>query len=283
MDTAIHSYYLHNGLPVDRRYFEASSAGSRITVYEVLRMTDGVPLFLEDHYLRLQRSARLVGRVLNLPITELEQNIRQLIKANNVLSGNIKIQVQWDDEGRGDLYACFIRHRYPSAEDYRLGVRVDLLAAERDNPNAKVANPRVRELADNMIRDQQLYEVLLVDHDGFVTEGSRSNFFIIRGEEIATPPISTVLPGITRGKVLELCQRLGRPVRQEPIHRRDLRRVAAAFLSGTSPGVLPIAAIGSQRLDPRHPLLLQIHDHYETLMRDYLVSHGASAGFPGND
>lgn len=275
MDSAIHTFYLHNGRPVDRRYFLASSAERQLAVYEVIRLAEGVPLFLEDHVLRMVRSARLVGRVLDRTLEDIEKNIRKLMEVNQVTEGNIKLQMQWMDREPGDLFACFIPHRYPTGDDYRQGVSVGFLEAERDNPNAKVVNLRVREEADARLRETGNYEVLLVDHDGFVTEGSRSNFFVIRGDDILTPPVSTVLPGITRGKVLEIAIRQGRPVRQESLRLLDLKKVDAAFLSGTSPGVLPIARMDGVSLNPQYPLLQAIHEDYEQLVREYIRTHEA--------
>ncbi len=262
MDNSLYQYYVQNGHLVDRRYFLPSAAESTVVVYEVLRLMEGVPLFLDSHLHRLEQSARLVGRMMNWSPDEIIESIRRLIDANDVRDGNIKILVQWEDGGKGDLYLCFIPHAYPPEADYARGVAVALLEAERETPNAKVQNLRIREQADAIIRREGVYEVLYVDHEGFITEGSRSNIFMISGEMVITPPARSVLMGITRQEVLNVCNRLGIPVSEERIHRKELASIDGVFLTGTSPGVLPVSRVDTFTFPAGHPLITRIREGY---------------------
>lgn len=277
MNDALYQYYVQNGHLVDRRYFLPTVAESTVAVYEVIRLVEGVPLFLEGHLHRLSQSARLVGRGMLWTTEEIIEDIRRLQEGTGVHTGNIKILLQWEDGGKGDLCLCFIPHSYPTDEDYARGVRVALLEAERDNPNAKIQNLRVRERADEMIRTQGVYEVLLLDHKGFITEGSRSNVFMITGEMVITPPAKTVLMGITRQEVLNVCNREGIPVSEERIHRRELPTLDGVFLSGTSPGVLPVSRIGDYSFPPDHPLITRIRKGYLQRVQEHLKSESLSS------
>jgi branched-chain amino acid aminotransferase len=275
MKSAIHTYYIHNGQPVDRRYFLCDTSEGTDSVYEVIRLVEGVPLFLEDHFFRMERSAHLIGRTLYWTMADIEHSIRRLAESNRVLLGNVKLMVQWDEEDKGEMFACFIPHRYPTPQELSEGVAVSFLEAQRDNPNAKVQNASLRELTDRLMEERNVYEVLLTDASGNISEGSRSNFFLINDGELITAPLASVLPGITRGKVLEIAYARDFTVRQRPIHREELREAQAAFLTGTSPGVLPIARIDDLAFSVDLPLLRQLQTAFQAMVRRYVQSHNS--------
>ena len=102
----------------------------------------------------------------------------------------------------------FIPHKYPDKKWYETGVPCGILMAERDNPKAKVFQTSVRRKADEMIENQGLFEVLLVDRGGRITEGSRSNVFFVKNDRLFTPKGGDVLSGITRRKIISLAQEM---------------------------------------------------------------------------
>lgn len=270
MIKSLYSFAVRNGTLIPAA--ETDTDISKLAVYEVLRLVDGIPLFLEDHFRRLLRSIHIKGLDVPWEETDVRSDIHLLVEANKVVFGNVFVGVRWPTgEGQPFRIVYFIPHRYPTAADYRLGVEVGLLQAERPVPNAKVENRDLRGRADDLIREKNLYEVLLVDQGGHITEGSRSNVFFIRDGDLFTPPVTAVLPGITRAQVLRICFTLELPVREEPILLDWLGQVNAVFLTGTSPGVLPIARIDQWAFDVDHPLLGAIQTAYEQRVADYLA------------
>ena len=73
-----------------------------------------------------------------------------------------------------------IPHAYPTSEDYKQGVPTLTYSAMRENPGVKYINTDLRTRTNRLIKQKQVYEVLLVDKEGYITEGSRSNVFFIR-------------------------------------------------------------------------------------------------------
>lgn len=271
METPLHKVFLQNGQI--RLLSDFSIPHARLSVYEVIRLMGRVPLFLEDHLERWRRSAELMGEKMAFAPGRLLISIHQLVNVNEVADGNIKLIYNWKkDETKGDCYAWFIPHRYPTDEENLQGIGVGLLHAERENPTAKVDHTRVRNQADAMIHAKGVYEVLLVDRNGYITEGSRSNCFMIRKGELLTPPSQAVLSGITRQKVLALCEELGFAVKEELVHEDDLDSVEALFLTGTSPGVLPIARIDQRSFQIEHPIIHSIREVYQKMVEDYILN-----------
>jgi len=115
---------------------------------------------------------------------------------------------------------------------------------ERNNPNVKLENPSLRASADKAICLSQTAEVLLIDNHGFITEGSRSNFFAVFNNTIVTPPTHDVLEGITRTIIIDLAKKKGFECIQEPVHINKIQKMDGAFITGTSTKVLPINRIG---------------------------------------
>ena len=131
------------------------------------------------------------------------------------------------------------------------------------NPNIKAMDQELRDRTDEAIRAGGLYEVLLTDRNGCITEGSRSNVFFIRGNDVYTSPSEKVLLGVTRSKVIEIIQEEGFGLHYESVKKDDLASFDAAFISGTSPKVLPISSIGDEKYDVDEPLLRDIMRWYD--------------------
>ncbi len=252
--------------------FDASDFGRENVVYEVIRIIDGIPLFCEDHFERLQRSAWLKGYNLPLSFEKFEKELKELALGNNKQNGNVKF-VYREINCFVEWAYFFIPHHYPALIDYKSGVMVGLLEAERTDPNAKVVQPDVRQKADERIRERNLFEVLLVDKSGAVTEGSRSNVFFIKSGCFYMPPAEKILEGITRSKVIDCIAEMGMQLVETDIFVSELASFEAAFLTGTSPKVLPISRIDELHFQPANKILKQLMEVYDQKMTVYIQSH----------
>lgn len=233
-------------------------------IYEVLRIVNGIPLFLEDHLDRFYNSAKLANKEIRFSKAEITLLILLLIETNKQTEGNILISCKLN------LKLFFINHNYPSPEIYQTGVTVGVLFAERENPNAKVFQTSVRQKANLLMEKNGFYEVLLIDQVGRITEGSRSNVFFIQDNLIITPPGNEVLLGITRKKVFEIAEELGMTVYEEDILFRDLASFQAAFITGTSPKLLPIKQVGEISLNPQNKIVGQLIKAYDDIIKRYV-------------
>lgn len=260
----LHRYFIFDGKLKPNTEFRAfENAGG---IYEVLRVESGVPLFAEDHLERFYKSATLAGKTIRFSQGEITRFIRGLIHENQVSAGNILLSC------KEHLKAFFIPHKYPEPGWYENGVPCGVLKAERENPNAKVFQTPVRQQADELMETAGLYEVLLVDHFNRITEGSRSNVFFVKNDLLITPPGNEVLLGITRQKTIVLARQAGIPFNEQDVLLNDLPHFQAAFITGTSPKILPVAQIGECRFDPQNRLVQQLRGKYDELISDYINS-----------
>jgi len=239
-------------------------------VYEVVRIIEQKPLFLEDHLERFFHSLELSGIPSGLQEKQIKSRLKALIEINKLKNGNIRFQFSIHPHS-GPLFLAWIAPTfYPTTVDYSKGISMMSLQAERQNPNAKRDNLPVREQANQLIQRHDVFEALLINNDGFVTEGSRSNVFFIRNTQIITPPLSEVLPGVTRAKIIHLATENGIDMVEQPIRFTDIKGFAGIFISGTSIGILPVNRVDSMNFPPKNPLVQKVQQLYKQLCLRYL-------------
>jgi branched-chain amino acid aminotransferase len=258
----VHNYFISDGIlkPVIQFIISENEGG----IYEVIRIVDGVPLFFEEHIHRFFISARLAQKTIQLHSDEIQNQIIQLIAANKCTTGNVLISC------KTKLKMFFIPHQYPDENVYKTGVSTCILNAERKNPNAKVFQTEVRKKTDLLIEQRKLFEVLLEDNLGKITEGSRSNVFFVKGNNVYTPKANVVLKGITREKTIDLIKKADFGFIECDIFTNKLSDFDAAFITGTSPKILPIKNIDNYRFATGNMVVQTLIENFNELIEDYV-------------
>jgi len=276
MAEGINSFFIINNEEKNIEAFDDSLVLSGKSLYEVIRVINGVPLFLENHLERLYNSAEITNLKIEYSLEDIKAVIIKLIKVNKVNEGNIKIVFNFKENHKenSDFYAYFVKHSYPSTEQYKVGVPVILYHGERINPNAKVINTDFRSRVDAEIAKNNVYEAILVDRDGNITEGSKSNIFMVKGNQVITAPLEAVLPGITREVIMSLCRELGIEVREEKIYFENIKELEGLFISGTSPKVLPICKVDNIEFNSStNKTILTIMEAYNKNIEKYTLEN----------
>lgn len=221
-------------------------------IYEVVRFYQGKPFDLEPHMARLQRSASAIRLPLP-PVEELTAAGLQTAARNKVGDATLYIQVTRGTAPR----------KHPFPPDAQPTVYMIARPFPRYTEDAVrkgvtcITTPDVRwhlcfiksiGLLPNVMAKQQAveagaYEAIFV-RDGIVTEGSSSNFFIVRGDTLITHPTDNyILGGITRDFVLRLARQLGIPVREERFPVAVMAAANEAFVTSTTSEVMPVVSI----------------------------------------
>lgn len=270
----IDKYIIHNQLIEENTLTNDLTIGNTSIIYEVFRIVGGKPLFLAGHLQRLNHSLLKLGIDYQVPNEQqIRSQISALCQANNKYFGNVEISVIIKATADIVWLMGFIPHYYPEPVMYIEGFATQTLVVERINPNIKVKDTNARQMANQFIKEHGLYEVLLQNSEGFLTEGSRSNLFFIKNQNIFTAPESMVLPGITRLRTIQVIEKLNYTWVEKAVHADHLADYQAAFICGTSPGILPINTINSVRFEVNHPVMRQLIEAYNALVTDYLKSN----------
>jgi branched-chain amino acid aminotransferase len=260
----VHKYFIFNGeLKCNETFTPSENEGG---IYEVFRTVNGMPLFFDEHIDRFFGSASLSELEIPFDKKQIKEFLKKLIQKNNVEAGNVLLSF------KTNLKAFFIPHKYPVKNDYFEGVTCGILKAERKNPNAKVFQTQVRIQANTLIQDKNYYEVLLTDHKNRITEGSRSNVFFVKNNQLLTPPAHEVLLGITRQKTFQLAKQAGIQLIEDDIFINDLGNFNSAFITGTSPKLLPVKSIENVNFNPNNTVVQQLIKAYEKLIQEYILS-----------
>lgn len=261
----ISKYISKNGVIIESASVSVTQ-NSRV-FYDVLRIENSIPLFFDDHVERFFNSFTIAQ--IEKPFSEdyFQKNLLQFVEKEKIENGNVRCAFFVSETPEFMIYQ--VAHAYPTQKMYAEGVAVGILHAERENPNIK-QELQVRTIANTCIAETGVYDVLFVDKDGNVTEGSRTNLFCIKDSTIYTALATDVLCGITRKKVIELLSKLSIPYVERKISLEELYTFDALFVTGTSPKILPISTIENRKCTMQNELLVRLMQAYDKEIFDYI-------------
>ena len=231
------------------------------SIYEVIRMIKGSPVFFTDHMERLSASVKLQGKEMLADFPALRRAIISLLSSDRKKETNLKIIFNYNS-GVENYLVYFIEPIYPTAEQYRNGVRGILFQAERKNPESKVINHKLRSAIYHRLILEGAYEALLVNENDMITEGSRSNIFFVKGEALVTAPDNLILNGITRKHILGICRENNVHIEQRCVGINEISEYDVVFMTGTSPMVLPFCSVGDNNFNVKLPLMKRLRELY---------------------
>jgi branched-chain amino acid aminotransferase len=231
------------------------------SIYEVIRMAKGSPVFFHDHMERLANSVKLQHKMNLADVPALKKDIIKLTRSDRKKEANLKIVFNYNN-GSDNYLVYFIEPIYPSEEQYKKGVKGILFSAERKDPESKLINHKLRSAIYHRLILEGGYEALLVNEKNLITEGSRSNIFFLKGVNLVTAPDKIILNGITRKHILEICCENGIKVELYCVKVDDIADYDAVFMTGTSPMVLPFCCINDKKFSVKLPLMERLRQLY---------------------
>jgi branched-chain amino acid aminotransferase len=241
--------------------FDSSLVYEGDSVYEVIRMVKGNPVFFNDHLERLSTSVKHLGHEMLADFPALRRAIISLTRSDRKKATNLKIVFNYNS-GVKNFLIYFIEPIYPTVEQYRNGVKGILFHAERQNPESKVINHKLRSAIYHRLILEGAYEAILVNEKNMITEGSRSNIFFLNGETLVTAPDNLILNGITRKHILEICRQNNVKVELRCVSIYNILEYDAVFMTGTSPMVLPFSSIDDKSFNVKLPLMERLRELY---------------------
>ncbi|WP_338471745.1 D-amino-acid transaminase [Niallia sp. XMNu-256] len=221
-------------------------------VYEVIRVYKGKPFMLSEHIDRLFISATAIKLQLECNKSYFNDLIKQAIKVSGLLESKIYLQITRGIAPRNHLFpdvpvsiTMTVNEMIPLDPVFReSGVKAIFHEDERwANCHIKSLNLLPNILAKQAAQEMGCFEAIL-HRDGWITEGSSSNIFIVKNNELYTTPLSNkILAGITRRAVIQLCEKLSINVIQHPFRKKDLIEADEVFMTNTTNEVVPIVEV----------------------------------------
>ncbi|REK62922.1 MAG: branched-chain-amino-acid transaminase [Cohnella sp.] len=246
-------------------------------IFEGIRIYDGNIFRCKEHLDRLYDSAKSIMLEIPLSYAEMQEALIETVRKNDMRNGYIRLVVS---RGPGNLgldplrcpkaWVIIIVEQlsiYPE-EAYREGLRSVSVSPRRNLPDA--LNPKIKSLnyLNNILVKIQsnlagVGEAIMLNSQGYVAEGSSDNIFIVKRGTVYTPPCYVgALEGITRGAIMELCGKLGYPLKEEPFTLHDVYTADEVFFTGTAAEVIAVRevdgrVIGAGKAGPITTHLLQ--------------------------
>ncbi|WP_202080920.1 branched-chain-amino-acid transaminase [Caldalkalibacillus salinus] len=237
-------------------------------IFEGLRVYEGNIFKCREHLVRLYESAKSIMLDIPLSIDELEDLVAETVRVNELENAYIRLVVS---RGKGDLgidpFNCPEPEIIIIADQVRLfpdelyeeGLDIVTVPTRRNTPDA--LNPKIKSLnyLNNVLvkieaKRAGVLEALMLNHDGYVCEGSGDNIFLVKRGKLITPPgYLGALEGITRQTVIDIAEEKGYVVKEEPFTRHDVYVADEAFLTGTAAEVIPVVSVDSRKINDGTP------------------------------
>ncbi len=236
-------------------------------VFEGIRAYNGRVFKLREHVDRLYDSARAIA--LNIPLSkeEMEEAILETLRKNNLTDAYIRPIVS---RGVGDLgldpRKCPIPNVFIISQEwaamygdlYEVGLTGVTVSVRRNScdalsPNIKSLNYLNNILAKIEANEKGGDEAIFFDQNGYLSEGSGDNIFIIKNGKVYTPPTINNLKGITRATAIELLADMGIETHVENLGMFDLYTADEIFVTGTAAEAAPLVKVDGRPIGDGKP------------------------------
>jgi len=230
---------------------------------------DGRPAVfrLKEHIDRLFNSAKIAFMEIPYTREEISGACKETLRVNGLKEGYIRPLV-WIGRGVMGLYpadnpvnAAIIVWpwgAYLGEEGLQKGIRVKISSFVRGHVNSSMSKAKIcgnyvnSVLAKREVMKMGYDEAVLLDTEGYVSEGSGENIFIIRDGLIKTTPLTSILGGITRDSVMSIARDLGYELVEQRFTRDELYCADEVFFAGTAAEITPIREVDDRIIGPGH-------------------------------
>ena len=237
-------------------------------VFEGIRFYNGRVFRLEEHIDRLFDSARAIALNIGMDKSAVIEATLETIRQNKLQDGYIRLVVT---RGVGDLglnpmlcpkasiFVIASKITLYSADKYENGLDVVTCATRRIphgalSPMVKSLNYLNNVMAKIEAQNAGAGEGLMLNEQGFVSECTGDNIFIIKNGVITTPPISSgALAGVTRSVVFDLAEEFGIPIHEPMMTRYDIFTADECFLTGTAAEIIPAVKLDTRLIGDGKP------------------------------
>jgi branched-chain amino acid aminotransferase len=262
-----------NGEMVPREHAKVSVYDSGFMlgdgIWEGMRLHNGSLLFEDVHIARLIAGAKAIDLDIGMTADEISDALRKTITTNGMHDGvHVRLMVTRGPKrtpfqdprlsDSGPTVVIIAEYKEASPEPVEQGIRMFTVHVRRGMPD--VQDPKLNSHSKlncitALIQAQKAGcdEALMLDPHGFVSTGNSVNFFIVRNDEVWTSTGDYCMPGITRAKVIELCEQNAIPVYQRNFSVHDVYSADEAFVTGTFGAQVAVVEVDGRAIGDGRP------------------------------
>ena len=247
-------------------------------IFDFFRVWDGIPVFAEDHIMRLQNSLQMIDMNTGVSDEQWLEWFYQMIRVNKAERAGFRVVVTggFSEDGysipeKKNIYMMLHQLPQNDPKQYESGVKLLTSSYQRDIPSAKTTIYIQSMHLQPQIKKAGAFEVLY-HWKGEITECSRCNIFFIDEKGELHTPKNGMLKGITRKQVVAMAAEEKIPLHEREIFLDELPSMSGAFLTATTKGVLPVVKIDDTLIGNGevHPVARKLQQLYERRVDNYL-------------
>lgn len=231
------------------RVHDSSFSEDDIFAFESLRGYQSKVFRIDQHLERLLRSAKTIGLKLPKTSSELKKELLSALAQSGKQEAFLRLGVD-----RRSSYILVLERRRPEWI-YEQGIDLKTAVTRRNLTNSIPPEAKTSAFFNNVLaamEKQDAYEVIFLDRNGYVTEATVWNFFMVKGNQILTPGVG-ILDGVTRQFVIECAQKERLPLVETNLTRHDIWNADEAFLTSTSGEITPIRSLDGRAIGVEIP------------------------------
>ena len=253
--------------PISKAHISVNSIEAEygFGVYESIKIRNNTIYFLDKHIERLFNSASLIDLDhIFLPV-QIESFVRNFVKELGEESCNLKLLLYGGaTKEKSNLFILSTVPFYPNRKWYKEGVSLKSYTYERWMPQAKTLNMLASYYLYKKSKNEGCYDALLLDHNGNMIEGTRTNIYFTKGKQIYSPEKKQILQGVTMLTLEKVLQKnLQFKLIHESIPLQDISKFDGMFLTSTSSKILPVKQVDSFSFHSISKDILELIEMYE--------------------
>jgi branched-chain amino acid aminotransferase len=287
----IHRHIFHNDklLPVEDARLSPGQAGVVCGwgLFTTIRIVKGEAFSYERHWRRLEKDAAIIRLPMPYSGPKVRVHLQEVIRANKVTEGCARIYLIYNQTGmwrseeqmpQVDL-VIYTAPLPEYREPVRLGIRQH--GRHASSPLAGVKSiswlPNVWAVAE--AQKEGFDEVILLNERGEVAECTAANIFVVKGEKVFTPPLTSgCLEGVTRGILMEIAPEAGVALVEQTLKPEDFASAEEVFISSTNRNIIAVGEIAGQKIPSAPgPVTKRLDELFDLYVIEYISRRQAAA------
>ncbi|MGA7413252.1 MAG: aminotransferase class IV [Bryobacteraceae bacterium] len=279
----MHAYLLHNGEihATSEKLISPGQVGfmNGWGVFTTIRVYDGVLFAYQRHYERIERDAVRMRVPLDISAHDLEEMLLRLVEANHAANATLRVAIVRNKGGlfeapgieRAADIVAFTADLNPWGNAVRL-----MYTPQGRHAASEFAGAKITSWSQNLVWNEEAHErgfdeVILLNEFGQVSECTSANIFIVRGNQVWTPPVATsgCLAGVTRAVLLEDIHIDGVHLEEHDLLPVDLEIADQVFITSTTRDLLPVTEIEGRALNQSPELFGRLKNGFLAYQMEY--------------
>ena len=247
-------------------------------IFDYLRVSGTVPLFLHDHLDRFLRSAEMMRLPLAHDRQGLEHIVHEVIDSEVLTVSGIRILLTGGPSSDGYTISAprlaVIRQPLaaPPGQLPATGIRLCSYGYQRQLSSVKTTDYLMAVWLQPWLKDRGGDDILYHD-DGLVRECPRSNIFLVDENGVLVTPKDGMLAGITRKQVIAVAEQAGIPSVQRDVRLDEVHRASEVFITSSTRRIVPVRQIDDHHFTSRGPVTQMLWDAFKAHEQAYLRAH----------